>query len=117
MDKILVSDLTVDCTIGVRSKERRHKQTVIICVSLACNLARACKTDDLTDTLDYSVLVQSITKTVESSRFHLLEALAECIADVCLGNAVVSEVTVSVAKSGAISSAKYALVEITRSKL
>jgi dihydroneopterin aldolase/D-erythro-7,8-dihydroneopterin triphosphate epimerase len=53
---------------------------------------------------------------VEGSRFHLAEALAERIADICLENEAVQQVQVTVEKPSALRFARSVGVEITRDR-
>jgi dihydroneopterin aldolase/2-amino-4-hydroxy-6-hydroxymethyldihydropteridine diphosphokinase len=62
------------------------------------DLRAAGQSDDLGDTLDYGALVEMVAKVVSGERFQLLERLAERIAEVVLGDARATSVTVSVRK-------------------
>lgn len=115
MDKIHIRDLALRCTIGVTQRERRKKQDVVISVSLHLDLSRAGKTDEMGHTIDYRAVRRRIVRLVEDSRFRLAEALAEAVAEVCLGFAGVRQVEVTVEKPGALDSARTVGVEISRS--
>lgn len=116
MDKIYVNDLVARLIIGVRKEERREKQQVIINLTLFTDLRKAGKTDDLEDTVDYSLLKGQILQEIENSKFYLLEALAQKVADICLKDLAIRQVKVSVEKPGALRFAKSAEVEITRGR-
>ena len=104
------------CIIGVNEEERREKQDVVINVTLYADLRAACKSDDFADTVDYKAVKQSIVSLVEESKFFLIEALAEAIAQTCLRFDRVEEVDVLVEKPGAMRFARTVGVEITRGK-
>lgn len=114
-DKIHINDLVGRCIIGLKEEERQEKQEVIINITLFTDLKKAAKTDSLEDTIDYSQLKGDILNTVENSKFHLIESLAEEVADICLKNKKIKQVKVSVQKPGALRFTKSAEVEITRS--
>lgn len=116
MDKIFINDLLARCNIGVREEERKEKQDVIINLSLYTDLEKAGKSDRLEDTVNYSRLKGRILDMAESSRFKLIETLAERIAGICLANSAVKKVKVSVEKPGALRFARSAAIEITRDK-
>jgi len=116
LDKIVIRDIALRCIIGVYPEERREKQDVIVTVTLHCDLARAGRTDDVADTVDYKAVEKAIVGLVESSEFALVEALAQAIADACLGFDRVEQVDVTVEKPGALRFARTAAVEISRRK-
>jgi FolB domain-containing protein len=114
MDRILISDLLVRCIIGVRDEERRDKQDVLINLSLSADLRKAGKSDRLEDSVDYRALTKQILSMAESSQFHLVEALAQAVADICLEHPSVQEATVKVEKPGALRFARNVGIEIVR---
>ena len=113
-DRILIEGLRVRCVIGVSERERRAKQEVVIDVALHADLRSAGRSDDIADTIDYSAVAESVVDHVAGSRFRLLEALAESVADVCLAHARVTRVDVRIRKPGALDLADSAGVEIAR---
>jgi dihydroneopterin aldolase/D-erythro-7,8-dihydroneopterin triphosphate epimerase len=114
MDKIFIRDLALRCIIGIYPEERREKQDVIITVEMHCDLRKACRSDDLVDTVDYKGIKKSILKLVEGSHFRLIESLAEGIADIALAADKVKQVVVTIDKPGALRFARSSAVEITR---
>ena len=116
MDRILIKDLLVRCIIGVSDEERRDRQDVLINVTLVTDLRKAGASDRLEDSVDYRALNKQILNMAERSQFHLVEAMAQAIADICLGHPSVQEVTVRVEKPGALRFARYVGVEINRKR-
>lgn len=114
MDRILIKDLLVRCVIGVHDEERRDKQDVLINLSLSVDLRNAGMSDRLEDSVDYRALNKRILSMVEHSQFHLVEALAQAVADICLGNPSIKEASVRVEKPGALRFARSVGVEIVR---
>jgi FolB domain-containing protein len=114
MDRILIRDLLVRCVIGVHDEERRDKQDVLINLSLSVDLHKAGTSDRLEDSVDYRALNKQILTMVEHSQFHLVEALAQAVADICLKNPSIKEVSVRVEKPGALRFARSVGVEIVR---
>ncbi|MEN6428559.1 MAG: dihydroneopterin aldolase [Phycisphaerales bacterium] len=113
-DRIFIRDLAIRCIIGVEEYERREKQEVLAQITLDVDLRRAGRTDDLADSVDYSLLKKQILQAAENSRFRLLEALAQCIADECLKQTRVECVRVVVEKPAALRFARTVGVEIVR---
>ena len=114
-DRIHIRDLAVECVIGVNPEERLKKQLVVINVTLHADLSRACASDRLADTIDYKAIKVAVLREVEQSQFHLIERLAERIAEIALGFPV-ARVDVSVDKPGALRFARSVAVEISRAK-
>ncbi len=116
MDRILIRELLVRCVLGVDDEERRGVQDVLVSVALQADLRRAGRSDRLEDTIDYRAIQEERVEAAERSRHHLVEALAERIAALCLAHAGVRRVEVRVTKPGALRSARGAGVEITRER-
>jgi FolB domain-containing protein len=114
MDRILIKDLLVRCVIGVHDEERRDKQDVLINLSLTVDLQKAGTSDRLEDSVDYRALNKQILTMVEHSQFHLVEALAQAVVDICLANPSIQEASVRVEKPGALRFARSVGVEIIR---
>ena len=114
LDQIHIRDLRCRCIIGVNAEERREKQDIVIHVTMYADLQKACKTDDIHDSVDYRAVKKDILKIVETSQFRLVEALAEAIAQQCLTRPLVHRVRVAVEKPGALRFARTAGVQITR---
>ncbi len=113
-DRIFIKDLTVRCILGINQEEREKKQDIVINVVIHADLGKAGLSDDLGDTVDYKSIKKDILRMAESSRFYLIEKLAQEIADICLERRRVEVVTVHIDKPGALRFAKSAALEITR---
>lgn len=116
MDRIYIRDLALRCVIGVFPEERRERQDVIINIVMECDHSQAALTDQLEQAVDYKAIKKQVVALVEKSRFQLLETLADRIANVCMENAKVRKVTVTVDKPGALRFARSVAVEITRER-
>lgn len=115
-DRILISDLSLRCIIGVNEDERREKQDVLINLAISADLKKAGGSDRFEDTVDYRAIKKEIVRMVENSTYHLVEALAEAIADLCLKFPGVLQVRVRVDKPAALRFARSVGVEITRDR-
>ena len=116
MDRILISDLLVRCIVGINDDERREKQDVLINLALSADLSRAGRSDRFEDAVDYRAIKKKVAAMAENSRFFLVEALAEAVAEICLEHPAVSEVRVRVEKPTALRFARSVGVEIIRER-
>jgi len=114
MDKIFLSQLSVECIVGIWDWERRVKQTVIIDVELAADIRKAAATDHIDDTIDYKRVAKRLLAFVGESQFQLVETLTEAIARVIVTEFGVSWVKVRLNKRGAIRGARDVGIEIER---
>lgn len=115
MDRILIKDLMLRCVLGLSDEERREKQDVLINLVLWADFKSAATSDDIRDAVDYRKLKKQIITLVEESRYHLAEALADRIANLCLEHPGVQQIQVSVEKPTALRFARSVAVEIIRS--
>src|SRR5574340_715828 len=114
MDSIRICALLVRCILGINEAERREQQYVVISLTIHADLHRAGKSDRLEDTVDYRALKKRILALAEDSRYFLVEALAEAVAELCLDQQGVQQVDVCVEKPHALRFARSVAVEITR---
>ena len=99
-DRILLEGMRFEGIHGVYPEEQVAPQAFDLDVELALNLQPAGLNDDLEQTVDYSKVYATCRQIVESTRFNLLEALAEAIAHELLTGFPIAEVTVRVRKPG-----------------
>ncbi len=115
-DKIYIRDLALRCIIGIYPDERRERQDVVINITLCGDLSKAPERDQIDDTVNYKDIKKRVVELVEQSEYNLIETLAHRIADVCLADTRVEQVTVTVDKPGALRFADSVAVEITRGR-
>ena len=75
MAVIRINDLKVRALIGAYSWERLNKQELVINITIEYNASKASLSDKLKDALNYESVASKIIKTVERSRYTLLEKL------------------------------------------
>ncbi|HEY7046033.1 MAG TPA: dihydroneopterin aldolase [Jatrophihabitantaceae bacterium] len=97
-DMITIAGLRVRGYHGVYDFERRDGQDFVVDVSLELDLAPAAASDDVADTVHYGELAEAMAKVIGGEPVNLLETLAQRLADVCLADARVIAVTITVHK-------------------
>ena len=114
MDKIFLHELKIETIIGIWEWERKIRQTVVIDLEMAADIAKAAATDDVADTLNYKLVAKRLQAFVGESSFQLVETLAERIAAIVREEFGVSWVKVTVHKPGAIRGSRDVGVIIER---
>jgi len=102
MDIIFLTGITTDCIIGIWDWERQVKQKIVIDLEMATDIRKAAATDAIEDTLDYKRVSKRLLQFVGESQFHLVETLAERIAQLIVTEFDVPWVRVRLNKQGAI---------------
>ena len=115
-DTLSINRLRIPCIIGCNPDERTAPQEIFLTVHLHFDASQAGHSDHLDDTINYYALADQLTDLAQQGRFHLIEALAECVAAHCLQTTPIEETTVTVEKPGAIPNAECASITITRAK-
>jgi 7,8-dihydroneopterin aldolase/epimerase/oxygenase len=97
-DRIELRGLRAVGTHGALPEEQERGQPFEVDLVVVSDLRSAGLSDALEDTVDYGALAHAVERVVTDERFHLLERLAERIADEVRADARVEEVTVTVRK-------------------
>lgn len=113
-DFVKIKGLKVNAVIGVFDWERAIEQPLLIDVTMATDISKAGKSDDINDAINYKEVCDDITELCQQTKALLIERLAELIAAHILSKYNTTQVEVSVAKPTAISAAEAVAVQITR---
>jgi 7,8-dihydroneopterin aldolase/epimerase/oxygenase len=118
MDKILISAIDCVAAIGVTPEERTMKQRLSIDVEIVTDAAHAAQHDSLKDALDYSKVATLVMEVCGGRDFHLIETLAELLANKILSGFPTSEVRILVRKISPVVEPRvnYVSIEIVRSR-
>jgi len=80
--RILISDLTVACRIGVTDKERANHQRLRINLALDVRPSPP-RLDRIGEVVDYGALATKVREVCSEAEFRLLESLAGQLASMC----------------------------------
>lgn len=116
MDKVIIKNLLARGILGIRDWERKRPQDILINITLFTDTRRAAETDNINDCADYSAVAKKVQAHAESAGRFTVEALANDLAGICLGERNVWNVIVRVEKPGAVRFAESVGVEIERSR-
>ena len=104
MTSLYIKDLIIEAKHGIHDHEKQTKQRFQVSVELTVDLGKAAHSDDLNDSLDWSLLRDEITSVVQDNSFNLIERLAQAVADAMLSHRSVEEVSVMIDKVDAFES-------------
>lgn len=117
-DKILISAIDCVAGIGVTPEERTIRQRLSIDVEMFTDTARPAKTDSLRDAIDYAQIAATVAEVCKTRDYHLIETVAERIAERILATYPVDRVRILVRKISPVAEPRvnYVSVEIVRSR-
>jgi dihydroneopterin aldolase len=114
-DRILISELRVDCIVGVFEHERLRPQPLIIDLELGLDTAEAAYTGRIAATCDYGRVANEIATLLEFRRYKLLEVAASELAAMLIGvHPMIEDVRLRVRKPQALPGRAIAGVEVYR---
>ena len=114
LDLIFIEGFVGETVIGIHASELHHPQPLVIDVHAGLPRARACDTDRIADTIDYGVVCERLRRLLIEHRVQLLEAFAESIADILIGEFGASWVRVKVVKPKKFADVQAVGVQIER---
>ena len=113
---LFIKNLKVTCIIGTDKYEREHEQEICMQLFLWTDIAKASRSDNLEDALDYRVIYDEVVRRVEHSKFYLIESLVYEVATICLQHPLTRKAKVIVEKIGALEKAESSGIELTLEK-
>jgi len=116
MDKIKLTELTVNTVIGIWDWEKRNPQKVVFDIEMSTDINKASKSDSIKDALDYKAVSKRVKQYALENQFDLIEALADKVAEIILNEFEVSWVKLTISKPYAIRDSKNVSLMIERSK-
>ena len=113
MTTIRITDLTLRAIIGTNKWERVRKQKILINIIFTYDSKNAIQTDDIKHAVDYKTITKKIIKSIESSRFYLLEKLSDFILKIVMENPRTKSASVRVDKPKALRFSRSVSAELS----
>ena len=98
LDRVFMHDLVVDAEIGVYTNEKGVTQRVRFSVDVDVKPAKVALGDDIAQAFDYDTIINGIKSILGRGHIHLVETVAEQIAEHCLAHPRAARVRVKVEK-------------------
>ena len=111
---IVVRELVVSTLIGVYPEERLAKQTLVLDLTLGCDVDASLQSDILADTIDYAALSDMVTRWAAQATFELIETFAgHVLQQVLAYDKRIQTVDLRVVKAGCIVNARAAEIHVS----
>lgn len=116
MDKIFITNLSVNGLLGIHAHEQKFPQEIRISAIVSTDIRSAALNDDIQQTVNYSTLANKITQFIQAKPHLTIEALIEALAAEILQDERISALWLRVEKPNAVPAAESVGIEITRSR-
>ena len=113
-DRVFIRGLRVDTVIGVYGWERTVRQTLVLDLEMAADVAGPAAGDDVARALDYDAVSRRLRAYAASSQWQLVETFAEGVAQLLREEFAVPWLRLRLAKPGAVAGADDVGVLIER---
>ena len=114
MDIIFISEFKLETLIGIYDWEQKVAQTIQLDLAVGLPSKHASRSGKISDTIDYSKIVERVEQLFKEQYFLLLERAGEAVADIITGEFKAPWVKVSIAKTGALRNVKRLGISIER---
>ena len=114
--RVFVTGLELMASVGIFEIEKRYQQRIVVSLDLDVADDYDGVSDRLEDVLDYGRIVTAVRGLVDSRHFHLIETLAERIAEVCLVDQRVLLARVSIEKPDILPGCRTVGIAIERTR-
>lgn len=104
----------IDCIIGVDEHERLLEQEIYVDVKVEYNFSRCVLTDQICDTIDYTLLAKTVTDLARKRKYKLLESLAYEAVQLLINHFQLSWAWIRIKKPKGLSTAHYTVVEFSQ---
>ncbi len=112
---IALSELCVNCIIGILNYERENPQNLLIDVDIQYNFQKAVQTENIQETIDYTVLAKSVENLLIEKKYLLIETAAENLVDMIHQMwPMIQSCQICIKKPQAVPKAKYASVTVKK---
>lgn len=113
---VFVRDLEVIAFLGIHEHEKLKAQRIVVNIDLSVREGDVDIADDIRNVVSYETVVHNVERILAAGHVHLVETLAERIADACLADERVAAARVRIEKPDIIPNARSVGVEIERAR-
>ena len=115
-DCVEIRDLQLRTILGINDWEREELQDIVVSLWIFCDTRKPGASDRIEDAINYRDVAKRVLQLGESSKFFLVERLAEEIARICVREFGAAKVRVKVEKPSAVRHSRAVGVTIERER-
>ena len=115
--KVLITDLTLQMSIGIHDFEKIKKQEVKFNISIDVSPSLTPIENKLKSIVNYETVIKDITKLTKNKHYELLETLAEDIFFILFKNVNIKKIKLKIEKTQIIKNTSSVGIEITKKRL
>jgi dihydroneopterin aldolase len=115
--KVLITDLTLQMSIGIHDFEKIKKQEVKFNISIDVSPSLTPIENKLKSIVNYETVIKDITKLTKNKHYELLETLAEDIFFELFKNTNIQKIKLKIEKTQIIINTSSVGIEITKKRL
>jgi dihydroneopterin aldolase len=97
-EKIALRNMAFSAFVGAAEWERDVRTRIEVDLEIHADLAKACTSDALDDTIDYARMYDLVSQIINEKHHNLLEAVAEQIADAVFESCACRKIVVKIRK-------------------
>ena len=117
MNTISLVDLEITCIIGIHPNERVQEQNVYLDIKPDVEIGDSTFSDDITETIDYTIIAELATKLAVSKKYKLIESFCYDLNNLFLDTyKIIQQSIITVKKPNALPKAKYAAYTMEKSR-
>ncbi len=117
MDYIFVNGLAIKARIGIYEWEQQIEQTVLIDIEMGINVQSAASADNISESVNYFNVAETIKALFAAKNFNLVESAAETIATKVFQDYPIEWLKLRVGKPHALADAALVGVVIERQRV
>lgn len=99
---IKIKNLKLHTIIGVFEWEKTVDRQIIINAEITTNHTKALVSDDISDAIDYDLIIVKIKTIVANNKFELVEKLAQTVMDAILQDTRITKCKIEIDKVGVV---------------
>lgn len=116
-DRIFIRKLKIPAIIGIHAEEQETHQDIYLDLVFEFDSSRAAISDDIFHALDYAKICKRLTDYIPSTRFNLIETLADDLARLLFREYPIESLKLKILKKPFdIKNARFVGLEIQREK-
>ena len=118
MNIISLVDLEITCIIGIHPHERSQEQNIFLDIDLDINCNTSNFSDDITQTIDYTIIAELATQLAISKKYKLIESFCIDLNNLFLNKfKIIQKSKITIKKPNALPKAKYAAYSMQKSRI